>query len=386
MRALAGRDGDPAFRWLQIAAAIGAVVTAVTIWYDEPRPDDAAVLLTLGALPFVLAAALPRLSPYILVSVVVPTGLFALEGGTAQSAVLPAMALVLAVPVLPRRTGIAAATFAGGVYLAIAVAEQDYQWVAVAAGMGAAWAGGVAFGELFDRVQNLHVAGLTATEEAVRAERRRLARELHDLVAHALTGTMLYLTEIRLVLDTDPEVARRALDDAERLARASLADLRGTVRLLSEADDPALEPPIELESDLPQLLDGYRRAGVELTYRASGTPLPLSVASAWCTYRVVQESLTNAARHAPGALVDVEMDWGQNGVMVKIRSGRGDPARAVSPDAPSGDDVRRPGQGILGMSERVRLLGGRFATGPTSSGWMVSAWIPAAPVDMVTTL
>src|SRR5690606_37391228 len=160
------------------------------------------------------------------------------DGAGISIGAIPAVALLLAVPLLSRTADFLAALFCAAVFTVVAVATSSFDWIAVGVGMFAAWAGGVSFGDLRARVRELPVAGESAADMAVRAERRRLARELHDLVAHALTGTMLCLTEIRLVLDTDREAVLHALDEAERLARASLSDLRGTVRLLSEEGDP----------------------------------------------------------------------------------------------------------------------------------------------------
>lgn len=356
-----------------MTAGIGAIVCAVTAWYDRPHHGTSVVLLSLAALPFAGAALGLRVPLVVLVLVTVPTGLFALGGGSVVAAALPAMALVLVVPAVSRRAGETAAAFAAAVYIAVAVARRELEWVAVAAGMAAAWSGGVLIGDLGDRVRDLRVSRSATADEAVRAERRRLARELHDLVAHALTGTMLRLTEVRLLLGNDHDASVRALDEAEGLARASLSDLRGTVRLLTEEGDPSLEPPIELESDLAQLIDGYRRSGVAVSAVTDGEPVALSVASAWGVYRIVQESLTNAARYAPGAESDISMSWGLDGVKVTISNGRASSATSAdsSPDS--------EGRGILGMSERAMLLGGWLEAGPTSAGWMVAAWIPVAP-------
>lgn len=358
---------------LPVAAGIGVVVVAVIGFDNAPDRGRAAILLFLAALPFVAFAFGWRAPRLLLVAVVAPAGLFAFDGGGVLAAALPAMALVLAVPMLPRRTGVGAAALVAAVYVAVAVGRRELEWVAVAGGMAAAWSAGMSFGQLIDRLRELHVAQSVAADDAVKAERRRLAREVHDLVAHALTGTMLCLTEIRLLLDNDRDSVLRALDQAEGLARASLSDLRGTVRLLSEDGDPRLEPPIELDSDLTRLIEGYCRSGVVVRFTMTGTPAALSVASAWSVYRIVQESLTNAARHAPGAEIDVAMAWGLDGVQVSISNGSSSSLRSAAVTADSN------GRGILGMSERAVLLGGWLEAGPTSAGWTVAAWIPVAP-------
>jgi signal transduction histidine kinase len=356
-----------------LAAVVGALVIGVVVAESVPHDPFALTLIFLAVLPFALFAFVPRFPAIGLVACAVPAASLAHQGADVASAALPAMALVIAVPRTSRRTGIIAAVAAGLAYLVVGAADRDIEWIAIAFGMAAGWFAGASFEALVRQVDDLRAAGVTAADAAVRAERRRLARELHDLVAHALTGTMLCLTEIRLVLDTDRAAALRAVDEAERLARSSLGDLRGTVRLLSEEGDPRLEAPIEFESDVQELLDGYRRSGVNVTATSEGTPLALSVASAWSVYRIVQESLTNAARHAPGADVRVMFRWRGDGITVTVANGLREPGRAL-PAAGEGS-----GQGVLGMSERAVLLGGWLEAGPTSSGWTVSAWVPANP-------
>ncbi|MDZ4828255.1 MAG: hypothetical protein SGJ13_17590, partial [Actinomycetota bacterium] len=136
---------------------------------------------------------------------------------------------------------------------------------------------------------------------------------------------------LRLILGTAP------------FALVLLGDLRRTVRLLSEEGDPRIEPPIELASDLVHLFDGYGRSGVSLTHTSVGESQALSVASSWGVYRIVQESITNAVHHAPGADISVTMTWGDDGVRVVIESGL---PRAADPISHKDS----AGRGQLGMS------------------------------------
>ena len=368
-----GGWGTTPLAWLPLGAALGAVVSAVLAWEGAEDRDRATVLLFLAVVPFVVVLALPRIPLVVLSVSAVPIWLYAFDGGVPIAAAMPAMAIVIAAPALSRAAGIALATVIGAGFLVAGVATGEVEWIATAAGMGAAWVGGWSIGSLVRR-DHEHEQGVSAAEATVRAERRHLAREVHDLVAHALTGTMLSLAEVRLLLDRDREAVLLALDRAEELARESLGDLRRTVRLLSEEGDPSLQPPIELEDDLNQLIDGYRRSGVTVTQTVTGEPVPLSVASSWGVFRIVQESLTNAVRHAPGADIEVAMTWTRDGLRVVVTSGLGTPDPAQKP----GKDGA--GRGVPGMAERAVLLGGRLEAGPTSTGWMVSGFIPVAPV------
>jgi signal transduction histidine kinase len=354
-----------------IAAALGAALVACEVWHDHGRRPVDALLLTIAVVPFFVCALAPQRRPTLLVATIVPVFVLGLLGGSILLPLFAAIALVRIVAASNTREGVAAAWIFAGAFLAVAVSRREVDWVFAAIGMAAVWGAGVSIRRLDARLRELRAAQAAVADKAVQAERRRLARELHDLVAHALTGTMLSLAEIRLVLDTDREALMRALDDAERLARSSLSDLRGTVRLLSEDGDPLLEPPIELDGDLARLVDGFRRSGVTVEFTTKGEPLVLSVASAWSVYRIAQESMTNAVRHAPGGAITLTLTWGRDGVSVACAN-----ERATEPTRREGDGN---GRGLLGMSERAALVGGLFEAGPTSAGWAVTAFIPATP-------
>ena len=210
--------GDDAFAFVDLASAIGAVVVSCICWNEHGRHGGDALLLAVAVVPFLLPLIGFRVSPAFFVAIVVPCALFALGGGSVLSAVLPAMGLVYAVAQLRWRPGAAAAGAWALVYCVVAVARVEIDWVFVAIGAGSAWTAGCGFGRLDARLRDLRDAREAAAHDAVLLERRRLARELHDLVAHALTATMLSLTEIRLLYDRDRDAVLRALDDAEGLA------------------------------------------------------------------------------------------------------------------------------------------------------------------------
>ena len=366
----------PGAEWLVVATAAAAFVIAAMATTGDHRAFDI-VMLVFAVVPFVLVAVSRRVPSWVMFGTIPPTFAFVLDGGSYISAALMAMALFLAVPAVSRRTGVIAAAVSAASFVVVAIVRREPVLLATSIGMIASWYGGTYFATLLAQLENVRAAGESAADEAVRAERRRLARELHDLVAHALTGTMLCLTEIRLLIDSNRDGAVRALDEAERLARASLGDLRGTVRLLSEEGDPALEPPVEIDADLTTLIDGFRRSGVTISLTTIGEAREVSVASSRAVYRIVQESLTNAVRHAAGASVSIVFKWDTDGVRISITNGRG---------APREDTVgMSSGRGIVGMAERATLLGGWLETGPTSKGWAVSAWVPATPFSELAT-
>lgn len=207
--------------------------------------------------------------------------------------------------------------------------------------------------------------------QAVGEERARIARELHDIVAHQM-AVMTVQAEgaARLAGDADPRVAG-ALKTIRETGHEGLAEMRNIVGILRTGSDPALplEPSAGLDR-LQRLAQQMGAAGLEVELEVKGAPTPLPSVVDLGAYRVVQESLTNTLRHGgPGARALVTIDYRDDTVEVRVSDdGRG---------AASGGDGS--GQGVIGMRERVVLLGGEFAAGPKpGGGFEVKASIPVA--------
>ena len=221
----------------------------------------------------------------------------------------------------------------------------------------------------------------TQSERAQRAvleERTRIARELHDVVAHhmSLVAVRAETAPYRLPDLAEPVQAEfAALSD---VAREALSDMRRLLGVLRYDQPVAVAPQPDL-TDLPALVDAARQAGVsvELTVPETAARVPSGVAL--CAYRIVQESLSNAGQHAPGAAVTVSVGVAAAGVVLEVANGPADggaPASAGSATG-RGDDERRPGHGLTGMRERVALLGGSLSTGPVpGGGFVVTAVLP----------
>ncbi|HEY3736657.1 MAG TPA: histidine kinase [Jatrophihabitans sp.] len=204
-------------------------------------------------------------------------------------------------------------------------------------------------------------------QSAVLAERARIAREMHDIVAHNLS-VMIALTDgAALTLDRDPARAREAIHQAAATGRAALAEMRGTFSLLRSGveDEPVLNPEPSL-ADMDGLLETARSTGLRVTYRTSGSTEGLSTGMQLAVLRLVQEGITNALKHAPRA----------TDLQVSIRRGQEDLRVVVDNDGISEPVAAEFGNGLIGMRERVALHGGRLFVGPTSSGWRISAWLP----------
>jgi signal transduction histidine kinase len=187
------------------------------------------------------------------------------------------------------------------------------------------------------------------------------------VIAHSLTVTMLHVTAARLALDDDVLEARTALTEAERLGRQSLADIRRTVGLLRpRGDQDVAIQPLPAAADVPTLVEDFRRTGLAVDFRVEGDLGAVSATTGLALYRIVQESLTNAAKHAPGAAVGVEMEVASDRVHVVVLNPRTDPM------APASDE----GFGTVGMEQRATLLGGTLRAGPDGDGWSVEAELP----------
>ncbi|MGH3736403.1 MAG: sensor histidine kinase [Micromonosporaceae bacterium] len=215
---------------------------------------------------------------------------------------------------------------------------------------------------------------LTATRSAQAAseERQRIAREVHDVIAHSLSITLLHLTAARRDLedgDGDVSEAVDALRDAERLGRQAMTDIRRTVGLLnSSSPGTAALPGLD---EIADLVAEFRRAGMDVTYQAQGDHTTLPQATGLGLYRIAQESLSNVAKHAPGARVRAALDLTADPPRFTVWNSL--PTTA----SPPGEG----GAGLRGMRERCDLMNGRFRAGPNGSGWLVEVRLPGSEND-----
>jgi signal transduction histidine kinase len=205
--------------------------------------------------------------------------------------------------------------------------------------------------------------------QAAADERRQVARDVHDVVAHTLAVTMLHITAARLaVARGSSDEATEALEEAERAGRVSLADIRRIVRLLRADDEEATDGPQPDLGDIGGLVDGYRAAGLPVELHVSG-PLELVPAHAGlAVYRALQEALANAARHGCGPAT-VELTVQGNAVELQVAN----PVE-VNGAPPAGGR----GSGLRGMQERIGAAGGVVRAGPAGGSWSVWASVPVA--------
>ena len=224
------------------------------------------------------------------------------------------------------------------------------------------------------RLQSL--AAETAAERAVQAERDRIARELHDIVSHHVSVMVIQAGAARTALDRRPDDARMALEAIERIGRQAMTDMRRMLGILGEsgtsgagATEAGLEPMPDL-GRLGELVDEVRGAGMPVTLRIDGTPSPMDRGVGLSAYRIVQESLTNALKHASGARAEVVVRYGPRSVDLLIT----DEGGSARPDLAGRGGAS--GRGLVGMRERVALYGGTLEAGPTATGFRVAARLP----------
>jgi signal transduction histidine kinase len=220
-------------------------------------------------------------------------------------------------------------------------------------------------------------AEIEAGRRAVLEERARIARELHDVVAHHLSLIAVRAEAAPYRLDRLAGDARTEFGELGGTAREALTEMRRLLGVLrtGEAAEQAPQPGL---GDLPGLVDAARSAGLSVEFSRQGPLDELPAAVGVCAYRIVQESLSNAGRHAPGAAVSVTVDV--EPLVVRLKICNGPPATAWNGAAartPAVNDHRH-GHGLAGMRERVTLLGGTFSAGPApGGGFEVAAELPA---------
>lgn len=199
---------------------------------------------------------------------------------------------------------------------------------------------------------------------AVSNERTRIAREIHDVVAHGLSIMIVQADGGLYAADQSPEQAKKALATIGDTGRASLTEMRKMLGLLKQEEQLELDPnqprPQPGVSSLPELIENVRDAGLTVDYQATGRPRELPALLGLTAYRIVQEGLTNTLKHAgPGARTCVQLDFGREMLTVVVTDdGRGG---GVAP-------VTDPGHGLVGMRQRASISGGTVNAGPKAGG------------------
>lgn len=360
--------------WFEVLLALLSTATVVLgVATPEARLAPDAVLVTGGLLlvttlllfrrsapvvPFVVSAALGALVPALTVGMLLTAYAVGRYEGRwpvrIPAAVLGAVAV--AQPWAVDRVDEAVAAV-GGVAISLVLPAAVGIWQRTRAELLAA---------LRERAERAETERELMARDAVLGERTRIAREMHDAVGHRVSLMVLQAGAIE-VAAADRDRVEQLAGQVQAAGRQALEELRQMVGVLRADDGAPLAPQPGLES-VGRLVEESRAAGLDVDLRTAAA-LAVDPSVGRAAYRVVQEALTNAAKHAPGSRVCVELDRREAELVVRVVNG---PGREPAADAPSG------GYGLVGLAERVRTLDGRLATGPRlDGGFGVEAVLPA---------
>ncbi|MFJ6793398.1 sensor histidine kinase [Streptomyces sp. NPDC091268] len=339
---------------LTVAAALALVASAAVL--PARRSHPMAVLTAVLALGVVPNLATPGPSPHFGLALVI--ALFSVARHSRPAAVAAAFLATMPMPsvgqggaLLPTGWGVAANAVAAALVLAAGVVTNRWQ------------------GEV-------EAKRVLLADRAVAEERRRIARELHDIVAHHITTMQLMAGGARANLAHDPESAREALVTLEGSGRLALGEMRQLLDVLRAGEEPEHGPPAPQPGagDLDRIVAEARRSGTATEFTVDGPVRPLPPTVGLTVFRIVQEALTNTRKHAARARAEVRLTYHPDEVVVEVRddgAGRGPADRHAAP---------RSGYGLIGMRERVALHGGTLEAAPLrEGGFRVAARLPAGP-------
>jgi len=282
--------------------------------------------------------------------------------------------------------GVALAAFVIALSLQPASVATASTWVSTVLALAVAWLAGenlrdrrARWAALEQRARDLERDREDRARRAVGEERLRIARELHDVVAHAMSVVAVQAGVANHVIDSRPEAAREALATVETNTRAALVEMRRLLGVLRQGDEPSASlAPAPGLAEVPVLVQQFAQAGLTVDVRVDGAPGAVPDGVDLSAYRIVQEGLTNVLRHG-GPRAEVVIGYPGSAVAIEITDdGRGGgPSGAGGAGGEPGAAVVGPGHGLIGMRERVAVFGGRLFAGPRDGGgFRVAAVLP----------
>jgi signal transduction histidine kinase len=356
--------------WDSLLAALclaPTIFTLLAVPNDRPPPSASQVVFVTVA--YVSLAVRRRWPIGVLAVVALATIGYAAVGEGPETQLALGIAAYTGAAHLPRRT-------VGAVVTPIALAaslvtqldeHMTTNWVELLIGSTFAVFLPILIGRIaFNRRARIARDRERAATDAVTDERNRIARELHDVVAHAIGVMVVQAGAARTVVDRDPVAAKEAIGRVEETGRLGLAEMRRLIGVLTDDGSTAARSPQPGLGDLDELVSTVRTAGLPVEVVRTGTARPLSAGADLTAFRVVQEALTNVLKHAGPAHARVSLWYQETGLTIEVADdGRG----STTPT----DD----GHGLVGMRERVGLFGGHIETGARDGGgFVVRAQIP----------
>jgi signal transduction histidine kinase len=360
--------------------AVFAVASAVEpyVVHDVRHRTAEALISLFWTLPYLARRRNAVAPPFVAAAALASLGL--VEGATTQSTTLPFIAALVTAASFglleDRRMRIAGWCAAIGAAAVVDYTSSntaaDFFWTTLI--LSIAWFFGVALGsrtaqahELRERVAAAERERVAAGERAAAEERSRIARELHDVVAHSVSVMVVQASGVRRLLHPEQEREREALLSVEQIGRDALTEMRRMLGVMRAGDERTAElAPQPGLKYLDRLIAQVEEAGLPVTLRVEGDRPELPAGIDLSAYRIVQEGLTNALKHAKGAHAEVVVRYSENGVEVE-----------VADDGPGANGSDSNGHGLVGMRERVAIYGGTLDAGPRDGGgYVLRALLP----------
>jgi signal transduction histidine kinase len=363
-----------------LAAGLG-VLAQVMVWSGRvagPRVAVAALFLLVG-FPLIVRRRAPLVPVVLLMTAIAAQSVATSDAAEGAPLLLPALASAYAVAAYGTRrvalAGLLVAMAGCGVQVAFdplaRTSEQLWAAAVFVLLVAAAWLVGLAVQGRREAsaLQAQTEQAEEAQRAAIAAERVRIARELHDMIAHNVSVVVVQSVAAQGVLEDQPARAREPLAHIERSGRQALTELRRLLDVTRDQDEPPeLREPQPGLAQLAALVDSVSSTGLLVTLQVDGEPPPDSAAVGLSVYRIVQESLTNVLKHTGDARVSVRVSCGAEAVDVVVEDDG--PGRSANGTAP-------PGYGLAGMRERAALFGGTFTAGNrVAGGFEVRAHLP----------
>ena len=365
-------------------AVLVAMAGLVEIWLpmDSVMGDGSPLVSTIGVLGFAALLTQRRSRPWLaMAALAVWPALGVLAGGRLQILFFGQLVPLLVLAFSMARHGRGRQRWLGAVAVAALVIVSDlvvpllqspneilFHWAAITlaflCGHGLRVSADRATAEAV-RAHEAETASQRRAGEAIAEERARIARELHDIVAHSVGVIVVQAGAAEQRVDDDPETVRAALSVIRTTGASALAEMRRVVAVLRTPElegDLAPQPGV---ATLPQLVEAVRRTGLDVDLEVSGERATLPAGLDLTAYRIVQEALTNVSRHSHARRAAVVMAFAPEALDIR-----------VSDDGPSRAPRAEPGHGILGMRERAALFGGRVRTFAEGHGFTVHAVLP----------
>jgi signal transduction histidine kinase len=355
-----------------------ALAVSVLALVVDPSSTVGLVFAAVPVAAFALWAVVPRMPLHVLVVAVLVPVVVGQRGGELEPLFFQVslLAFVIGRTSKSLATAIVLGVVAAGSPVLVSVIQDPSEisvgiWIL---GIAFPWAIGAALAHQAQLSAQLDATRRELAHQALLSERRRIARDVHDFVGHGLAAMMLQVTSARHVLRRDPAAAEEALRSAEEVGRRSMSELRRTVSLLRSDTETMEVAPLPSAADIPALVEAARTGGLAVELRTHGDLSRMSPGVGLALYRIAQEALANATRHAPAShtVLGVELA----GKEVRLVADTNGPLHSVRTA-----DLARPQYGLIGMRERATALGGEFTAGPTPEGWRVTCCLPLIAGD-----